>query len=280
VLEFDIKGAFDNIDHTLLLKALRKHTDSKWLLLYIERWLKVPFEKKDGSLTTREKGTPQGGVISPLLANLFFHYAFDKWMVRTHPEIPFCRYADDGLVHCRTYEEAKMLHRQLEERFQECGLMLNSEKTKIVYCKDDKRKGKFENTKFDFLSFTFRPRRDKSQYGYFIGFIPAISNNAAKALRAKVRSAGIPRQMDKMIIEIAEIWNPVIRGWIQYYGRFYKSELYSTLNNFNSVLSKWARRKYKRLKHSRRKTKQWFGKIAKQSPELFVHWKYVKPAVG
>ncbi len=188
VLEFDIKGLFDNIDHELLMKAVRTHTDIKWLLLYIERWLKSPFQKDDGTLIERTKGTPQGGVISPVLSNLFLHYVFDTWMKRNYPELPFCRYADDGVVHCRTETEAINLRKALEARFRQCKLEIHPDKTRIVYCKDDDRRGKCPTMSFDFLGYTFRPRRSKNRWGkYFINFTPAVSNKAGKAMRQTTR---------------------------------------------------------------------------------------------
>jgi len=165
LLEFDIKGLFDNIEHDLLMKAVKHHTRNKWILLYIERWLKAPFQQNDGTQLERTKGTPQGGVISPVLANLFLHYVFDKWMERNYPQHPFCRYADDGITHCRTEAEAKLLLKSLDVRFKECGLELHPEKTKIVYCKDDDRRGEYSDISFDFLSYTFRPRRSKNRWG-------------------------------------------------------------------------------------------------------------------
>jgi group II intron reverse transcriptase/maturase len=157
VLEFDIKGLFDNIDHELLLKAVQKHVTSKWALLYIERWIKAPMEQ-DGIRIERTLGTPQGGVISPILSNLFLHYTFNLWMKRTHPELPWCRYADDGLVHCRTEQDAEALRAELQARLEECRLTLHPTKTKIVYCKDGKRKDSYPNVTFDFLGYQFRPR--------------------------------------------------------------------------------------------------------------------------
>ena len=188
VLEFDIKGLFDNIEHELLMKAVRHHTKCEWTLLYIERWLKAPFQKENGTLIERTKGTPQGGVISPVLANLFLHYVFDKWMEQNQSQNPFCRYADDGIAHCRTRSEAEELLKMLDIRFKECGLELHPEKTKIVYCKDDDRRGDYPGTSFDFLSYTFRPRRAKNRWGkYFISFLPGVSNKAGKAMRQKAR---------------------------------------------------------------------------------------------
>ena len=192
VLEFDIKGLFDNIDHGLLMKAVRKHTDIKWVILYIERWLKAPMQMPDGSLVERPKGTPQGGVISPVLSNLFLHYVFDSWMSRNRATMPWCRYADDGLVHCQTEQQAQNLLKALKERFEQCGLELHPKKTKIVYCKDGSRKGTYSEMEFTFLGYTFRRRLVKSSKlnRRFVGFTPAVSGCAQKAMRAKTRQAG------------------------------------------------------------------------------------------
>ena len=158
VLEFDIKGLFDNLPHDLLLKAVRKHVKCNWALLYIERWLTASRER-DGEIIERTRGTPQGGVISPILSNLFLHYAFDLWMARTHPDLPWCRYADDGLVHCRNEREAEALRVELQARLEVCGLQMHPTKTEIVYCKDNRRRGDYPNVTFDFLGYQFRPRR-------------------------------------------------------------------------------------------------------------------------
>ena len=184
LLEFDIKGLFDNISHDLLLRAVQKHTKAKWIILYIERWLKAPFQTGDGRIIERKSGTPQGGVISPVLSNLFLHYMFDKWMQRNRPQNPWARYADDGVAHCRSLAEAEELLKQLKERFAECGLELHPDKTRIVYCKDDDRREDYPETKFDFLGYTFRPRRSKNRNGkLFINFTPAVSRKACKAMR-------------------------------------------------------------------------------------------------
>ena len=184
VLEFDIRGLFDNIDHELLIRAVRKHTDCRWVLLYIERWLKAPFQTAEGTEAAREKGTPQGGVVSPLLANLFLHYVFDEWMRRNHPRNPWARYADDGLVHCHTREEAEECAVCSKERFEACKLELHPEKTRIVYCKDDDRREEHPETSFDFLGYAFQPRRAKNRRGkYFVSFLPAVSPRAEKAIR-------------------------------------------------------------------------------------------------
>ena len=262
VLDLDIKGFFDSIDHCLLMRAVRKHTDCKWVLLYIERWLKAPVQLADGGLIHRGKGTPQGGVISPLLANLFLHYAFDKWIQRHYPRIPFERYADDGICHCRSKAEAEGLRVAIERRFAECGLELNLQKTKIVYCKNDNRRGDSAEQKFDFLGYTFRPRRAKDRWGrFFVGFNPAISNEAAKAIRETMRQWRMHRQSDKSLDDLARISNPVIRGWINYYGCFYKSALYPIFQTLNNILARWASRKYKRLRGRKRRAHLWLQRI-------------------
>jgi RNA-directed DNA polymerase len=282
LLEFDIKGLFDNISHELLLRAVRKHTECKWVILYIERWLKTPFQTEDGRLIARESGTPQGGVISPVLSNLFLHYVFDKWMERNRPQNPWARYADDGVAHCRSRAEAEELLLQLHMRFEECGLELHPEKTRIVYCKDDDRRGEYPETKFDFLGYTFRSRRSKNRYGkYFINFTPGVSRIASKAMRQTIRRWRLHLKPDKSIEDLSRMFNPVIQGWINYYGRFYKSELYSVLRHMNRALVHWARRKYKRLNRHRRRAEHWLGNLAKRDPRLFAHWKMgILPAAG
>ena len=282
VLEFDIKGLFDNIDHDLLMKAVGHHTQCKWILLYIEKWLKTPFQKEDGTLVERKKGTPQGGVVSPVLSNLFLHYVFDKWMERNYPQNPFCRYADDAVAHCRNEAEAHKLQAALEVRFKECGLELHPQKTKIVYCKDDDRRGDYPNTSFDFLGFTFRPRRSKNRRGkHFINFTPAVSNKAGKAMRETARRWKMHLRSDKTLEDLSRMFGPVIRGWINYYGSFYKSALYKTLRHLNRTLVRWAMRKYKRLRGHRRRAEYWLGRIAKKQPQLFPHWQMgIKPTAG
>lgn len=282
LLEFDIKGLFDNISHELLLRAVRKHTESKWLILYIERWLKTPFQTNDGRLIDRESGTPQGGVISPVLSNLFLHYVFDKWMQRNHPHNPWARYADDAVAHCRSLKEAERLLQQLRVRFEECGLELHPDKTRIVYCKDDDRRGEYRETKFDFLGYTFRSRLSKNRYGkHFINFTPGVSRKACKAIRQTIRNWRLHRKPDKSIEEISRMLNPVIRGWINYYGRFYKSELYTVLRHMNRALVQWVRRKYKRFNNRRRRAEYWLGRLARREPGLFAHWKMgILPTAG
>jgi len=273
VLDLDIKSFFDSIDRDKLMTAVRKHTDCRWVLLYIERWLTAPMQMADGSLVGRERGTPQGGVISPLLANLFLHYAFDVWMRRNHADIPFERYADDAICHCRSEAQAQSLREALERRLAECGLVLHPEKTKIVYCKDDDRSGDYPNQSFDFLGYTFRPRLVKGREGQIrVGFTPAISNKALKAIRQTVRRWAFHRHSQWSLEGLAERINPSLRGWINYYGRYYKSALYPTLRHIDLILARWAHRKFKSLRRHRRQTAHWIARVARRQPSLFAHW--------
>jgi len=274
VLEFDIKGLFDNIDHELLLRAVRKHLTCKWVLLYIERWLKAPMVLEDGTTIERSRGTPQGGVVSPILANVFMHYTFDLWMARIHPNFPWCRYADDGLVHCRTEREAEALKGALQARLAECHLEMHPTKTKVVYCKDGKRKGKYPTIKFDFLGYCFRPRlvrrfRDNSLFG---GFNPAVSPSAMKTMRETIRGLNLRRQTQLSLQDIAQQLNPLLRGWIAYYGRYAPSALYPLLRYVNQTLVAWAIRKFKRFKRHKIQASQFLQRLAMECVDLFVHW--------
>ena len=275
VLEFDIKGLFDNISHELLMKAVRKHTQSKWLLLYIERWLKAPMVKANGEEIERVQGTPQGGVISPVLANLFLHYVFDKWMQKNHSNVKWCRYADDGLVHCNSEGEAHQMLSQLKERFEACGLELHPTKTKIVYCKDGSRKGKHEHISFDFLGYTFRPRlcRNRIRDSIFVSFTPAVSRSAQKGMIKKFRMLAIRKRTDLSLEEIAKWVNPMINGWINYYGHFCRSELYKVFRQINKALIWWARHKYKKLQRRKTRAGKFMENIADTQSDLFAHWK-------
>jgi RNA-directed DNA polymerase len=274
VLEFDIKGLFDNIDHELLLRAIRRHVTCKWALLYIERWLKAPMVQEDGTIMERNRGTPQGGVVSPILANIFLHYAFDLWMTRTHPDLPWCRYADDGLVHCRNEQEAQALKAELQARLAECRLELHPTKTKIVYCKDKKRKGKYPNVHFDFLGYCFRPRMVERfrDHALFCGFNPAVSTSAMKAMRSAIRELNLRRQTQLSLEEIARRLNPLLRGWIEYYGRYAPSALYPLLRYVNQTLVAWAMRKFKRFKDNKLRASQFLQRLAVERKALFVHW--------
>ena len=273
VLDLDIKSFFDSIDRDKLMTAVRKHTDCQWVLLYIGRWLEAPMQMADGSLVARERGTPQGGVISPLLANLFLHYAFDVWMCRNHPDIAFERHADDAICHCRNKAQAQALRESLEKRFAECGLGLHPEKTKIVYCKDDKRPGNYPDQSFDFLGYTFRPRLVKGQDGQIrVGFTPAISNKALKAIRQTVRRWAFHRHSEWSLEGLAELINPSLRGWINYYGRFNRSALGPVFSHVNDRLARWASWKFKSFKRSREQAYSWLRRIRRKQPGLFAHW--------
>jgi len=277
VLDLDIKTFFDSIETNLLMRVVRKHTDCPWVLLYIERWLTAPVQMVDGSLIARQRGTPQGGVVSPLLANLFLHYAFDLWMCRNHRDILFERYADDAICHCRSEAQAKTLRASLERRFAECGLTLHPEKTKIVYCKDEDRRGDYPTQKFDFLGYTFRPRLARRRGGKIgVSFSPAASDKALKAIRQTVRGWSLHNRSDKSLDDLARMFNSHIRGWINYYGRYYKSALYPTLRHIDRTLARWAHRKFKSLRRHRRRSRHWLERIARRQPRLFAHWRLLQ----
>ena len=273
VLDLDIRAFFDSISHELLLRAVRKHTDCAWVLLYIERWLKAPVQLEDGTLEPRTKGSPQGSVVSPLLANLFLHWTFDRWMAKHHPGTPFERFADDILCHCDTEQQARNLKEELEKRFADCGLELHPGKTRIVYCKDDDRRGRYPHEKFDYLGYTFRARRSKNRFGkFFVNFSPGVSDAATKAIREEIRDWQLRCRVDRWIDDLARMFNPIIRGWINYYGRYYKSALYPTLRHLDRRLAHWAMAKYKRLRRHRRRAGHWISEVVSRDPKLFAHW--------
>lgn len=275
-LEFDIRALFDKIPHDLLMKAVDKHCTEKWVRLYIKRWLTAPMKMPDGELKARDMGTPQGGVISPVLANLFLHYVFDKWLHKHYRGIPWCRYADDGLVHCKSKEEAEHMLEVLRERFAECGLELHPEKTKIVYCKDGSRKGNHEHTSFDFLGYTFRRRlvKNTKRNSMFVSFTPAVSKVALKAMRRRIKTLKVRSRTDLNIAQISGWLNPMINGWIGYYGKYYRSSLYPVFRHINKALIRWARRKYKNLRRHKTRATLFLERIAKQNPWLFAHWRH------
>lgn len=281
VLDLDIKGFFDNLDHELMMRAVRKHTDCPGVLLSIERWLKAPVQMPDGTLVDRDRGTPQGGVSSPLRANLFLHYTFDVWMQHNHPDIPFERYADDAVCHCRTEAQAQRLRQELEQRFAVCRLELHPQKTKIVYCKDDDRRGRYPQERFDFLGYTFRPRRSKNRWGkYFVNFSPAASAEAMRDFRRELRRWHLHTRSDKSLEDLSRMFNPVLRGWVNYYSRFDKSALYPTFQHLDRLLVRWAMRKYKRLRGHQRRAAHWLRRIARGQPNLFAHWGFWQAAAG
>lgn len=276
VLDLDIKGFFDSIDHQLLIKAVRHHVDCPWVLLYIERWLVAPVKLEDGTIEERTQGSPQGAVISPVLANLFLHYVFDVWMRRHHAGVPFERYADDVVCHCRTLQQAQALKQALEIRFADCRLMLHPEKTKIVYCKDARRGGSYPVTSFDFLGYTFRPRMVQGPYEHFCGFTPAISNKAAKAIRTEMRSWRLHRKTDKTMKDLANMFNPILQGWVNYYGRFTKSWLTRAMWTLDRYLVRWFLAKYKSLRGHKVRAWNVLQRTAERHSTLFAHWKLSK----
>jgi group II intron reverse transcriptase/maturase len=281
VIDLDIRAFFDSLDHELVDRAVAHHTDIPWIRLYIARWLRAPMQKPDGTMALRTKGTPQGGVISPLLANLFLHYAFDVWMQRSFPQIRFERYADDAIVHCRSESEACAVLEAIRGRLAQCGLELHPVKTRIVYCKDDDRPGEYEHIRFDFLGYTFQPRRAKNRWGkFFVSFLPAVSTKAAKAIRRTIREWRMASSRNNQRLEdLARLVNPSARGWMNYYGRFYRSKCVQVLRHLNEALVRWACWKYKRFRRRERAAAHWLGRIASRDPKLFVHWQLgIRPA--
>ena len=282
VVEFDIKAAFDQIDHALLMKAVRSHIKEDWHLLYIERWLTAPFETADGVSLPRTQGTPQGGVVSPILMNLFMHYTFDSWMVRTWPHSPFARYADDAVIHCRTQAQAEEVMRSIASRLEACGLTMHPEKSKIVYCKDSNRTGIYPNVQFTFLGFTFRPREalNNQHNRRFTSFLPAVSNEALKRMRQEVREWRIHRRTSVALEELAQQCNLTIQGWWNYYGAFYQRAMRGLFRYIDSKLLRWARRKYKTLTRRTRRSVLWLRKMKEVVPRLFTHWRLVRAMAG
>jgi RNA-directed DNA polymerase len=279
VVDLDIKGFFDTINHDLMMRALRKRTDCKWVLLYVERWLKAPVLDEDGVEHMREKGTPQGGVVSPLLANLFLHYVLDAWMAKHHQNVPFERYADDAVYHCTSEAQARFIRCELEERLKQCGLLAHPEKTRIVYCKDSNRNGEHEHTNFDFLGYQFRPRKAKNSRGqFFTSFSPGCSPKALQRMGKLLRSWSMHRRSDWSLDDLVCMYAPVIQGWIQYYGHYHKTALNPVLRRINRYLVGWARQKYKRHRRHQRRATHWLRCIASREPDLFPHWRFgVRP---
>ena len=275
LVEFDIQGLFDAIDHTLLLRAVAKHTACRWVRLYIERWLKAPFQQADGVQIARKRGTPQGGCVSAVLANLFLHYAFDQWMVRTFPHLPFARYADDAVVHCRTQAEAERFQTALQERLGVYQLELHPEKTQIVCCNVKRQGANNLAKKFTFLGYEFRSRLVRSRQGkMFVAFTPALSPCAAKRMRQRIRRWRLNLQTSRTLEEVAQEVNPTVRGWVTYYGAYNRSSLYPILRQIDHHLVQWVKRKCRKKGRYCKRAKHWLGKTASHRPKLFVHWQF------
>ena len=277
VIDMDIRAFFDTVPWDLVLKAVAHHIapDQGWILLYVQRWLKAPLQLADGTLVARDRGTPQGSAISPLIANLFMHYAFDAWMARELPGVRFERYCDDAVVHCASEEQARQVRDAIAARLAQVGLELHPQKTKIVYCKDADRTGSHEHVKFTFLGYEFRPRLAKNWHGkHFVSFLPAFSPGAMKAMGAEIRSWHLARRSDKSLGDLARMFNSIVQGWINYYGRFYRSRLLHFLRRLNDHLVRWACRKYKqRLRNRERRAMELLAGAARRSPRLFTHWR-------
>lgn len=277
VIDLDYAAFFDLIDHELMLKAVAAHTDERWVLLYVERWLKAPLDDGSDTLVARDRGTPQGSAISPVLANIYLHYSFDMWMAREFPAVPFERYADDAVVHCRSERQAWFVLGEIKARMADCQLELSADKTLIVYCKDSNRKGSYEHERFDFLGFMFRPRKARNGQGkLFTSFLPAVSDDAAKKIRHTIRRWRIHLWSGTPLTEIAREINQTVRGWINYYGRFYPSILAKSLTSIDRYLVRWAMRKYKRLKCHPKRAWTFLANVFAREPELFAHWKVLR----
>jgi RNA-directed DNA polymerase len=276
VLDLDIRSFFDSVPWDLMLRALACHTDQKWVLLYVERWLEAPMLMADGSLATRVKGTPQGSPISPVLANIFLHYGFDLWMAREFPAVPFERYADDVVIHCASEHQAWEVRDALAVRLVQIGLELSSEKTRIVYCKDGKRRGAYEHVSFEFCGYTFRPRRaiNKAERKVFTSFLPAVSTGKLSEMSRRATAWRLHRRVNLTLDDLATEVNPIMRGWLAYYTAFYPSAVTSLCERMDRHLVRWARRKYKRLERSNRRAWTWLNGVRVRDPELFVHWRH------
>lgn len=275
VIEFDIKGLFDNIDHELLMKAVELHTEEKWMKLYIRRWLTAPFVTKKGRVIERNSGTPQGGVISPVLANIFLHYAFDIWMETNYSMAPFARYADDAVIHCKSEKQAKEIKESLTLRMKQCKLELHPDKTRIIYCKDKDRTKDYPITQFDFLGYTYRAVYIKCRDGKLRNnFIASASKKACKSLRNKIKDMELHKMTGSNINIIAKIINPIVRGWINYFNKYNPSAIKYTIECIQRRIVRWAMCKYKHLRGRRQRAEKWLLEVKTREPKLFAHWSY------
>jgi RNA-directed DNA polymerase len=282
VIDLDVRSFFDSLDHSLVLRAVAHHTDLRWVLLYVERWLKAPLQREDGTLEARDRGSPQGSAISPLLANIFLHYALDLWLAREHPAVPFERYADDVILHCKSEQQARVVLNAIVQRLAQVALELNPEKTRIVYCKDSNRTGSHEHERFDFLGYTFRPRLARSRSGeFFVSFCPAVSDDAVKAIGHTIKRWRLHLWSGMSLGDLARAINPVVRGWINYYGRFYRSKLILLLRRIDGYLVRWAMRKYKRLRGHPGRARRLLASVEGREPAVFAHWQVgARPSAG
>jgi RNA-directed DNA polymerase len=282
VIDVDVAAFFDSVPWDLMVKAVQANltTEQRWVLLYVKRWLQAPLAMPDGTTVQRERGTPQGSAISPALANLFMHYSFDMWLTREFPTVEFERYADDAVVHCVTERQARTVLTALTERMAEVGVRLHPDKTKIVYCTNSGRRGDYEHMSFTFLGYTFAPRAARRKDGVmFTAFLPAVSREALVVMGRQVRQWRMHLWVDCDLADIAAQINPIVAGWMNYYGRFYRSRLSPLLQRINTYLMRWAGKKYKRLRPYRRFQRWWFG-VLDREPELFVHWRWVRTFAG
>ena len=280
VIDLDIRKFFDSVRWDLIVKAVEKHTgrEARWVALYVRRWLAAPLQQPGGTLQERDRGTPQGSAISPVLANLFMHYAFDTWLDREFPLVRFERYADDAVVHCVSEHQARKVLAALHERMAEVGLELHPGKTKIVYCKDSNRRSPFGDVSFTFLGFTFQPRHARGTDGrHFTRFLPAISKEALKKISAEVRSWRLHKRTRLTPAEIARWINPKVRGWMSYYGAFRPSALTPLLHRINTFLMRWLMNKYRKYQTWKKATRAW-ADVAATRPRYFAHWAWLKPA--
>lgn len=276
VLDVDIQKFFDTIDHELMMKAVRKYCPEEWMIFYIVRWLKAPVQHKDGRKEESHKGTPQGGVISPVLANLYLHFAFDSWMRRTFPGVLFERYADDIVIHCSCKEQSEKIQQALEQRLAECGLTLHPEKTKVVYCKDGTRETMYPTKKFTFLGYTFQSRsaQNSRTKRNFSRFLPAVSTEAGKKFRTGIRQSRLFTMAHLTLEELAHQLNPKVRGWYGYFSGFYKSALYRTNDWLDQAIVRWLRNKFRLTWH---RSYLLLRYIAKKNPKQFFHWRFRFP---